>query len=401
MSFNRILSYKLIFGLDWQKGVVDNMKNTVLFNNLSEFSGKFFEKRFDAARRVISSGWWLNGKETSLFATEFANYLGVEFCLPLANGTDALEIAMRTMGEVRGARYDEVVTVGNAGGYSSIACRLVGLKPVYADIDSKSLLMDMDSALSCVGSKTAFVVVTHLYGGVANVKNLRKMLDDAGHQDVLILEDCAQSHGAMLGEQKVGTLGDMATFSFYPTKNLGAIGDAGAIVSNNKDLIGIAHSLSQYGWTAKYSIDRAYGRNSRMDEIQAAFLRLSLPELDGWNARRIEIIHHYKKYLPSNVTVVESPIYNVAHLCVVQCQKRDKLGSFLKEHGVQTAVHYPIPDFEQPGWEKLPQRLAPQGVEITRKACENVLSLPCYPSLPDQSIDLVVKLVNDWNNKNK
>lgn len=158
------------------------MENLVLFNDLASFSSDFYDMREAAAKRVITSGWWLNGKETGAFAEEFANYLNIEFCLPLANGTDALEIAMRTITEVRGAQYDEVVTVGNAGGYSSIACRLVGLKPVYADIDSQSLLMNMDSALSCVGPRTSFVVVTHLYGGVADVKTLRKKLDGAGYQ---------------------------------------------------------------------------------------------------------------------------------------------------------------------------------------------------------------------------
>lgn len=376
------------------------MEISVLFNDLASFSSDFYHMREAAAKRVITSGWWLNGKETGAFAEEFANYLNIEFCLPLANGTDALEIAMRTITEVRGAQYDEVVTVGNAGGYSSIACRLVGLKPVYADIDSQSLLMNMDSALSCVGPRTSFVVVTHLYGGVADVKTLRKKLDGAGYQDVLILEDCAQAHGAKLGTQKVGTLGDIATFSFYPTKNLGAIGDAGAIVSNNEELMNIARALSQYGWAGKYLIDRAYGRNSRMDEIQAAFLRLSLPKLDGWNARRIEIVQRYKKALPSGINLVESPIDYVAHLCVIQCKRRDELSRFLNKNGVQSAIHYPIADFDQEGWKNLPKALAPNGVNITKRACSDVLSLPCYPSLTDQSVDLVAGLINNWD-KNK
>jgi dTDP-4-amino-4,6-dideoxygalactose transaminase len=204
------------------------MKTIVPFNDTARIFNQHKDKLLNILSETAASGWWLLGKQTQDFAKIFAKYCGVNFCLPVANGTDALEIAIKSLLN-NPVIDDEIITVANAGGYSSIACRLVGVTPVYADINPKTLLIDIESIKNCLSSKVKMVILTHLFGAVVNVHAVRRMLDDAGYSTVNIIEDCAQAHGAKLGKQRVGSLGDIATFSFYPTKNLGTMGDAGVI----------------------------------------------------------------------------------------------------------------------------------------------------------------------------
>ena len=228
----------------------------------------------------LDSGYWLNGPNTARFCDNFANYLGVSYCIGVSNGSDALEIALRALLSTDRVKGNELITVPNAGGYSSIAAFAVGLTPVYADIEYESQLVSISSILSCLSEQTAIVVVTHLYGGAVDVPLIRKSLDESGYQHVVIVEDCAQAHGSRIGDKYVGSFGDIATFSFYPTKNLGACGDAGAIVSNDSNLFHKVRSLAQYGWSNKYTVSIPHGRNSRIDELQAAYLDLALQNLD-------------------------------------------------------------------------------------------------------------------------
>jgi dTDP-4-amino-4,6-dideoxygalactose transaminase len=236
-----------------------------------------------AAIDVMASGWWLNGARNAAFAREFAEFLGATTCVPVANGTDALEIALRALICARGIGGDEVVTVANAGGYASTAIREVGLTPVYVDIDIETQLVDTEGLLSALGPRTAIVVLTHLYGGAVEVLAIRDRINESGYQHVPIVEDCAQAHGASVNGRRVGSMGDIGTFSFYPTKNLGAMGDGGAIVTSDNAIGEAARRLHQYGWSEKYRIALSGGRNSRMDEIQAAILSVSLPHLDTMN----------------------------------------------------------------------------------------------------------------------
>lgn len=350
----------------------------------------------DAVTAAIESGWWLNGTRTEAFCQAFSSYIGVERCIGVANGTDALEIAFRALVETRRPKGREVITVPNAGGYATIACRLAGLEPVYADIEEKSQLLSIDSALSALCEKTAIVVVTHLYGGVVDVVELRRRMDAAGYAHVPVLEDCAQAHGAQLGGRKVGSLGDIATFSFYPTKNLGAFGDAGAIVTSDSALADACDALRQYGWSEKYTIARPGGRNSRLDEVQAAVLSALLPTLDEANARRLAILDKYLAASPDSVRFVRSDKGSVAHLAVALCDHRTALREHLGKRGIATDIHYPVLDCDQPGWRQQPQRLAPGGIPVARASVDRLLTLPCFPSMTTDEIDSVCGALASW-----
>ena len=349
-----------------------------------------------ATQAVLASGWWLNGEQHERFCEEFARYVGATHCIGVANGTDALEIAMRALLHVRGRHQREVVTVANAGGYSTVVCRLLGLTPVYADIEEATQLARLDSMLSCIGEDTALVVATHLYGGALDVSRLREMLDQAGHADVPILEDCAQAHGARLGEAIVGSIGDIAAFSFYPTKNLGALGDAGAVVTSDEELAQAVAALRQYGWGGKYRIVDRDGRNSRMDEVQAAALRVLLPSLDAGNSRRREIIRRYAAAAPSAVNVVNGGEGSVGHLAIVLCDDREALREHMKSRRVATDIHYPILDCEQPAWQDLPFKTAPDGLPASRRSVERILTLPCFPELAEDELERVCTALADW-----
>ncbi|UHD45333.1 DegT/DnrJ/EryC1/StrS family aminotransferase [Aureimonas altamirensis] len=349
-----------------------------------------------AASETLASGWWLNGKKTEAFCVEFAAYVGVEHCIGVANGSDALEIAYRAIIASRRPTGREVITVPNAGGYSAIACYLTGLVPVYADIEEASQLVAIDSILSCLSPDTAFVVVTHLFGGSVDVPELRRRLNDMGRGDIAILEDCAQAHGALVGGRRVGSLGDIATFSFYPTKNLGACGDAGAIVSSDANLAATANALRQYGWAAKYTIGEPFGRNSRLDEVQAAILSVLLPRLDEANARRTFILDRYAAALPSGIVLVRAPTNTVGHLAVVLCDQRDNLRHHLTENGIGTDIHYPVLDVDQPAWRSLPSREAPSGLTVARTSVPRLLTLPCFPAMREDEINYVCEALNSW-----
>ncbi|MFL9829185.1 DegT/DnrJ/EryC1/StrS family aminotransferase, partial [Rhodoplanes sp. SY1] len=305
-----------------------------------------------------------------------------ESCIGVANGTDALEIAMRALVGLRGQGGTEVITVANAGGYSTAACRLVGLTPVYADIEEASQLVSLPSVVAALGEQTALVIVTHLYGGLVDVGQLRAMMDKAGYRYIPILEDCAQAHGLRLGSRMAGSLGDIAAFSFYPTKNLGAFGDGGAIATSDPELAQRCQMLRQYGWASKYAVAMPGGRNSRLDEVQAAILHQLLPHLDVANARRVEILNRYAAAAPTGVKVARAEA-SVAHLAVVLCDDRAGLQSYLADRGIQTDIHYPVLDCDQPGWSELPWREAPGGLGVARASVGKLLTLPCFPALTD------------------
>ena len=350
----------------------------------------------DEIASVVKSGWWLNGKHNERFASEFSAYVGTSHCVNVANGSDALELSMRALLDVRKSTGTEVITVANAGGYASISAHIVGLTPVYVDIDPMSHLMSIDSVLQALSDDTAFVVATHLFGGVIDIHALREDMNRAGYTHVPILEDCAQAHGAELRGHKVGSLGDIATFSFYPTKNLGAIGDAGAIVTNDVDLAQASRSLSQYGWNTKYSIDRAGGRNSRMDEVQAAFLANALRRLDNFNERRLSILSSYEQSCSRKIRLIRSELGTVGHLAVVTTNHRNDFRDFLKKRGIATDVHYPILDCDQLGWAARPRRISPTGLRNSQEAVERIVSLPCYPTLTDEEVRHVCAALRDW-----
>jgi len=341
-----------------------------------------------AIARVQDRGHYILGPEVDAFEREFAAYCGAASCVAVANGTDALELALRALGI---GADDDVATVANAGGYATTVIRAVGATPLYVDIDEATLLLDPESLEKRITPRTRAVVVTHLYGRLADVDAVVAIARARG---LALIEDCAQAHGARHGTQKAGTFGAIGCFSFYPTKNLGALGDAGALVTNDAALAAKIRELRTYGWRGKYRIAIGGGMNSRMDELQAAVLRVKLPHLDAWNLRRREIASRYADMIANPaITLPVLCSEDVSHLYVVRATSRDELRAHLAESGIATDIHYPIPDYRQAAWsDDAPG--AP--LERTDRACAEILTLPCYPELTDPEIAAVAAACNSW-----
>jgi dTDP-4-amino-4,6-dideoxygalactose transaminase len=346
----------------------------VAVNDLLRQTTSLHAELASAINRVLASGWYILGRECAAFEDEFAAYCGVPHCVSVANGTDALEIALRALGIGPG---DSVATVANAGGYSTTAIRAAGAEPLYIDIDPATMNMSTLDLLARLTPKVRAVIATHLYGRMAD---LNAILAVTSHAGLPLIEDCAQAHGASLGGRKAGSWGSLGCFSFYPTKNLGALGDGGAITAGNSHLAAKVKSLRQYGWSAKYR-SAEYGRNSRLDEMQAAILRAKLPHLDAWNARRRQIAAAYNSALGIHTAIGED---YVAHLYVMRTPARDQVRAALTQRGIATDIHYPIPDHLQAA--------APRdGTELpaTEHAAREVLTLPCYAELEPAEVAAV------------
>ncbi len=330
-----------------------------------------------AAVRVVESGWFIDGPELAAFESAFATYCGAAQCIGVANGTDALELALRAAGV---QPDDEVATVANAGMYSTTAIRAIGATPVFVDIDAHTMLMSPESLQAAVGPRTRAIVVTHLYGAPAPLE----ALFDAS-RGLPVIEDCAQAHGRAVSSRVAA-----ACFSFYPTKNLGALGDAGAVVTSDETLAPRVRALRQYGWTSRFHSSLAGGRNSRMDELQAAVLGARLPFLDEGNQRRRDIAQRYCSAIGGRYTFrpPELSSGHLFHLFVLRCERRDELKQRLEARGVQTQIHYPVPDHLQLSQTRLPFRAV--RLAETEAAVDQVLSLPCYPQLLDEEVKYVI-----------
>jgi len=351
----------------------------IRINDLKREFAYFEKPLLEATRSVVASGYYLSGSATKSFCEAFGAYLAIAHVVPMANGTDALEIAFRACGVSEGV---EVILAANAGGYGTIAARLTGATPVYADIRLPSMTLDPASVASLLSERTRAVVVTHLYGNHADVAGIRAALDSRGRSDVSLIEDCAQAHGAKSRGRKAGTQGDLACFSFYPTKNLGALGDAGAVVTNDAGLAAKLRLLHQYGWETRYHTVVPGGRNSRMDEMQAACLSVKLQKLDELNARRRQVLERYRQALPAGYRLCAlTGEETVAHLAVLLCPDRAAAEAHLRSRGVETGIHYPMLDCDQPGWRNMHTRSAP--LTESRHAVERILTVPCYPHLTD------------------
>jgi dTDP-4-amino-4,6-dideoxygalactose transaminase len=339
----------------------------------------------EAIERVMASRHYILGKEVDAFEHEFADYCGTRRCVGVANGTDALELALRALGLGRRSR---VATVANAGYYTCTALDAIGAEPVFVDVD-ESLTMS-PSALAHVVADVDAVVVTHLYGRLAAVETI---VECAARHAKPVVEDCAQAHGAARGGRRAGSFGACGCFSFYPTKNLGALGDGGAIVSSDDALADDVRTLRQYGWTKKYEVSVRGGRNSRLDELQAAVLRTKLPRLDAWNAQRRSIATRYRAGLADRCLLLPavSDEADVAHLFVVRHALRDALRQALDSAGIASDVHYPIPDHRQRA-----RTPPPRSLPVTEAACNDVLTLPCFPGLAVAAIDRVIAVVRDF-----
>jgi dTDP-4-amino-4,6-dideoxygalactose transaminase len=308
----------------------------------------------------------------------------------VANGTDALFIALSSLGVTQGSK---VATVANAGGYTTGAAFRLGATPVFIDVDTETAQMSAISLRNTlIVEKISVVVLTHLYGLVGDVVEIANVCKEF---NVPLIEDCAQSFGAKIGDQPAGTFGDISTFSFYPTKNLGAFGDAGAVLTQRRELAQRVQSIAQYGWGDRYSVDLENGVNSRIDEIQAAALLRQLPFIESQNLRRREIIQRYQEVLSRPRRMIMSDQTNfVGHLAILLTDTRDSDKNILGELGVATGIHYPIADYLQPAWRD-------RASDVTLPATENIqrqiLTLPCFPAMTEAEIDQVVNALKTLN----
>ncbi len=344
------------------------------------------EEVAEAVARVARSGWYLLGEETAAFECELAEYLGVAHAVGVASGSDALELAFMALGAGPGS---EIVTAANAGGYATVAARRCGMRVRFADVEDRDLLVSRRTIERALTPRTSIVVVTHLYGKMAPAAAISDLCHSRG---IALVEDCAQAIGASVNGVPAGSFGDAAAFSFYPTKNLGAIGDGGAVVSSDGEVSARVRRLAQYGWGAKYHLQEDGGRNSRLDEIQAAVLRVRLPRLDESNRRRREIVGCYARALassPIRMAQAGGTDY-VAHLAVVRAPRRSATAERLRALGVSTAVHYPIPDHRQKILTGPTVQLA-----VTEAAAEQVLTLPCFPELEVEEIEVVCRALGE------
>jgi len=349
-------------------------------NSLSRHIEPLKDALAAAATEVVGSGYYVLGPNVRAFESAFATYCGVEHCISVANGTDALELSLRAL-DVNST--DRVAVVANAAMYGTSAVLACGAEPVFIDVSADSATMDpakLKAALANGGIKA--VIVTHLYGQLADIEPIAALCKAHG---VGLVEDCAQAHGARNGNGMAGSFGDIASFSFYPTKNLGALGDGGAVVTGRADLADRVRMLRQYGWTQKYTNGIAGGRNSRLDEIQASMLLLMLPHLDQWNQNRRYVAERYRASIsnPRIRTNTSAGQDYVAHLYVIRTDARAALQKHLTDNGIQTDVHYPIADHKQPCHAGRFDHVALPQTELD---CTVVLTLPCFPEI-DRVID--------------
>jgi len=345
--------------------------------------------------QFLDSGHLVLGKQVSSFEIEFAQYLGIDYSVGVANGTEAIELGLMALGANRNSR---IATVANAGFYTSSAALAIGASLVYMDISLDNGLVAFGHVESAIEKERPdIVVLTHLYGQV--VPDVERIVQLAKSNGVKVLEDCAQAHGANIDGRMAGTYGDIASFSHYPTKNLGALGDGGSVATSTRTLYERLLRLRQYGWESKYKVIEP-GRNSRLDELQAAFLRSALPRLDESNRRRVSIA----KALNSGIAERDGLIQHVprdwnggfvAHLFVLKVQPslRASLAKHLTEHGVDSSVHYPIPDHLQPAM----RGSAKMGLPNTEEWSESILSLPLFPTMSTEETQHVVDSVNSWD----
>ena len=361
----------------------------IALNDLARHHAPLRAELDAAIARVLDRGWYILGPEVDAFEREFAAYWGAGECVAVGNGTDALELSLRALAIGQG---DEIATTANAGMYATTAIRAAGAVPAYVEVDPSTLLMDPAALAAGLTPRTRAVIVTHLYGRLADVDTIAGIAQDRG---IPLIEDCAQAHGARKRGRIAGTFGTFGCFSFYPTKNLGAPGDAGAIVTGDSRLAARLRALRTYGWGAKYHCEMAGGMNSRMDELHAAVLRVKLPRLDAWNGRRREIAARYARAIAHPAIALPPPAdadADVAHLYVVRTRHRASLRAHLAAAGVATDIHYPVPDHLQPAAGGTAAPALPR----TERACEEVLSLPCYPELADAEVDAVAAACNQW-----
>ena len=340
---------------------------------------------------VLERGIFILGEEVERFEAEFAQACGTSHAVGVASGTDALRLALSACGIGPG---DEVITVSHTAVATVAAIEQTGAKPVLVDIDPARYTLDPEKAASALSARTRAVVPVHLYGCPAD---LEPILEFARRRNLFVIEDCSQAHGALYRSRKVGTWSQIAAYSFYPTKNLGAYGDAGAIITDDPQLARQVKLLRQYGWEER-SVSSLSGTNSRLDDLQAAVLRVKLGHLEKWNAKRRRLAGLYSTLLAStglSLPIQPDDVTHVYHQYVIRHPRRDVLRQFLLERGIETGVHYPVPIHLQPAYQSL--GLQAGDLPETERAAREVISLPIHPGLSEGDIERVARSLREFN----
>ncbi|WP_270697647.1 DegT/DnrJ/EryC1/StrS family aminotransferase [Aeromonas sp. QDB39] len=369
------------------------MKWMINFLDLKSINKQYQQDLKDACARVIDSGWYIMGNELNQFETEFATYCGTKHVIGVANGLDALILTLRAWRELGKLQAgDEVIVQANTYIASVLAITENDLVPVLVEPSPVTYNLDPAIVAAAITSKTKAILPVHLYGQLSPMPEIMAI---AKQHNLLVLEDCAQAHGAEINGQRAGNWGDAAGFSFYPGKNLGALGDAGAITTNDDQLAQTLKALRNYGSHKKYE-NLYQGVNSRLDEIQAAMLRVKLPYLEAETIRRQQIAQVYRSGITNPLVTLPNVIDELAHvwhLFVVRCEKREALQACLAEQGIQTLIHYPVAPHKQQAYSQWNTISLP----LTEEIHQQVLSLPLDPTMSEAAVAHVIAAVNGFN----
>lgn len=360
----------------------------IKFLDLKKINNRYREEIDSRIKNILDKGWYLQGEENENFTKNFANFCGTKFALGVANGLDALNLIIKAYGFGNG---DEIIVPANTYIATILAISENGCIPILVEPDIKTYNINPDSIEKKITTKTKAIMVVHLYGQAVQMEKIWKI---AKKYNLKIIEDSAQAHGAIYQENRTGNLGDASGFSFYPGKNLGCIGDGGAVTTNDEELFNKIKAIANYGSDRKYH--HIYkGVNSRLDEIQAAVLDIKLKHLDSDNNKRREISKYYRENI-KNSKIILPETYDekshVWHIFAVRTQNRDEFQKYLTEKGIQTIIHYPTPPHKQGAYKEWNNLSFP----ITEEIHNTILSLPISPVMTDSEIEKVVEVVNEY-----
>lgn len=365
----------------------------IKFQDLKLINSRFEAQFNDAYKRFLDSGYYILGNEVKTFENAFANYCGTKHCIGTANGLDALTLifqSYKALGKLK--EYDEVIVPANTYIASILSIIHAGLTPVLVEPDVSTLNISPLEIEKAITSKTKAILAVHLYGQLADMQSINEI---AKANNLLVIEDAAQAHGAQDSNgKKAGNLGNAAGFSFYPSKNLGALGDGGAVTTNDTKLAEMVSKLRNYGTSSKY-VNDVIGYNSRLDELQAIFLNIKLPMLDLDNAKRISIAKFYSKSIKNSKIKLPKVAYNLSHVFhqfVIRVTNRDDFQAYLKSNQVETLIHYPIPPHKQ----KALLAYKSLNLPITEAIHSTIISIPISPVMPQTEIEKIVELINAY-----
>lgn len=362
--------------------------------NLKDINSPLQQDILNAIHQVVESGWYLQGKANQQFAEAYAQYIGTQYCIPCGNGLDALKLMLR--GEMELGRLhegDEIIVPANTYIATILAITECRLKPILVEPRWETLQIDDRLLYQVLTPRTKAVMTVHLYGRCAMTETIERFCQQ---HNLLLFEDNAQAHGCMYGYRKTGSLGNAAAHSFYPGKNLGALGDAGAVTTDDHELAEVVRALGNYGSSRKY-VFPYLGTNSRMDEMQAAVLTVKLRHLDMLNEARRQRAKEYLELINNPKVMVPHQMYddwnrNVVHIFPVFCEKRDELQTYLSQHGIGTMIHYPIPPHQQAcykSWNSL-------SLPITERIHQQELSLPCHQMMTSEETKYIAETINSF-----